>query len=985
MKLTKIISSALAVIMLMSCIIAGSMTVVADSAMPFEDVKENAWFYDQVLYVYENGLMAGTTDNTFSPRTDLSRAMFITILGRMVGAVENPNHPFTDIPEGGASKWYVGYIGWAYEKGIVSGTGNGKFSPNAPMTRESMAVAVDKFITAYGYNMTTEGGMITFNDQDKVSSWAANSIAVLRNSGIVQGDQYRNFMPQNSMTRDAAATVFMKLDLAIKNAWQGYLPTDDDADEIVLGASYLYWGGSVCAGGMGHSLDKSGEYPVLEAYMDAYTYESTYHAPNTIGVAINELIDIKKTPYVKIAYGFDGMENESLSAYYYVNMTTKHKDVSSSTVDELLTLVPDEDDCGMKTAIIDLSVVNEKYPNIKYDHQLANLIFKPCDEDYDGDGRFEILYVGFFESEAEADAFTASSDSEIDEYLKEYEPYSSLKWYEYTDSLDEYYDTLLVDRIAEIKNSESELTPEMIEAAGGTCYYFSSIRGDDNNDGKSPETPWKSLSKIWRRYDESLKLAKIKPGDGIFFERGSEWYAETYHNASVSALHIPKGVSCGAYGEGPKPLFTVAINSADTNGKENWLETEWENVYVLKAIDKNDPEWGKAGKCDIGTIYFNGGEAVAMRVVPNDTQNPFGEGKRGRGSGYSCTGLEYYYASRSVDFTNPGTALEHNLQFIHDQGEGKLYLYFDKGNPGEYFDDIKIPRSGPCAWFESNVYVDNLAFMYSTEYGARANGNDISNVKFTNCEIGCVGGGLDSIESGIEIYGATNGAYFYNNYIHDVGDGSLTSQFGVDQGGRITHIQNVEYVGNVMVASGHGAELWNDMGPLDENGYAQDRMMNLLVKDNIMAYIGYGLTQKQAGGEFVYGNLLSGSMYGEISNSYVENNIFLHGSCNIFSCYMATYEQDRGWCARNNTYVFNTQSNYIGYSYETLNMFSHHMWKRIRISFPYSYEGLVWYTSLGIDPQGTYYYYSGLNEHEEQKCFFMTGYWAERGGFELAQ
>lgn len=971
----KILAAILTVVMI--CGILVYTVPASDGSLPFSDVKVSDWYNDYVKYVYENKLMAGTSNTTFDPSGSLTRAMFITILGRLVSAEQTNENPFTDIPD---NEWYTGYVGWAVNKGIVKGYPDNTFRPEIPMLREEIAVAVDRFIKAYDFNMTTEGGMLTFNDQSTVSEWAVDSVAVLRNSGIVQGDTSRNFYPRKSITRAEAATIIMKLKLAIDNAWQGYLPSDDDADKVVFGASYLYWGGSVCAGGMGHSLDESGEYPVLEAFMDKYTYESTYHAPNTIGIAINENVDIKKTPYVKIAYSWENMETESLEAYYYVQMTTKHSDVSSSKVDELLSLVPDEKDQGMNTALIDLSVINEKYTHINYDYHLANLIFKPCAEDYAGEGRFNILYVGFFETEAEANAFTSTSDSDINDYLKNYEPYSSLKWYEYTDSLDEYYDQLLADRIAEIKNSKSELTPEMIEANGGTCYYISSIRGDDNNDGKSPETPWRSLSKIWRRYNTmGSKIPFVKKGDGIFFERGSEWYADKYHNECVSALHIPEGVSCGAYGEGPKPLFTVAINSADTNGKENWLETEWENVYVLKAIDKNDPEWGKKGKCDIGTIYFNGGEAVAMRVVPNDALNPFGEGKRGHGSGYSCTGLEYYYASRSVDFTNPGTALEHNLQFIHDQGEGKLYLYFDKGNPGEYFEDIKVPRSGPCAWFESNIYVDNLAFMYSTNYGARADGNNISNVKFTNCEVGCVGGGLDSIESGIEIYGGTDGAYFYNNYIHDVGDGSLTSQNGID--GR--NIENIEYIGNVMVAAGHGAELWNHMGPLDENGYAMNKLTNMVVRDNIMAYIGYGLTQKQAGGDFVYGNLLSGSMYGEISNSYVENNLFMHGSCNIYSSYMATYEQDRGWCARNNTYVFNTQSNYIGYSYETLNMFSHHMWKRVRVSFPYSYEGLVWYTSLGIDPQGTYYHYDGLNEHEKQRCFFMTGYYAERGGFEL--
>ena len=120
-----------------------------------------------------------------------------------------------------------------------------------------------------------------------------------------------------------------------------------------------------------------------------------------------------------------------------------------------------------------------------------------------------------------------------------------------------------------------------------------------------------------------------------------------------------------------------------------------------------------------------------------------------------------------------------------------------------------------------------------------------------------------------------------------------------------------------------------------------------------------------------------------MGNNIVENNIFMHGTGAIFYAYVATYDQPRGWMAKNNTYIYNDTHSAMVYSYETINYLNHGMWKRVRIAMPYDYETLVWFTGNGVDPTGTYYYYSDLNEHEEKECFFMTGYYAEHGGFDL--
>lgn len=97
-------------------------------ANPFEDVSEGAWYYDAVQYVYQNGLMNGTSDTTFSPGQTTNRAMIATILWRQTGSpVVNYGMRFDDVD---ASTWYGEAVRWAASEGIVSGYGNGKFGPN---------------------------------------------------------------------------------------------------------------------------------------------------------------------------------------------------------------------------------------------------------------------------------------------------------------------------------------------------------------------------------------------------------------------------------------------------------------------------------------------------------------------------------------------------------------------------------------------------------------------------------------------------------------------------------------------------------------------------------------------------------------------------------------------------------------------------------------------------------------------------------------
>ena len=181
------------------------------AAMPFTDVKTSDWFYDEVQFAYENKLFNGMTDTTFEPNTGMSRAMFVTVLGRIVGIDPDDYYgdPFDDVDY---DDWYRKYVIWAYETGIVNGVGNNLFAPNDLVTREQMATIIANYVDKSGVGMLPAKNPVAgFKDSSSVSSWARDGLELMRVSGIIVGDQNGNFNPKATTTRAEAATVFQRL------------------------------------------------------------------------------------------------------------------------------------------------------------------------------------------------------------------------------------------------------------------------------------------------------------------------------------------------------------------------------------------------------------------------------------------------------------------------------------------------------------------------------------------------------------------------------------------------------------------------------------------------------------------------------------------------------------------------------------------------------------------------------------------------------
>lgn len=179
---------------------------------PFTDVSENDWFFGDVKFVYQNGLMNGTSETTFSPDGTTSRGMIVTILWRMAGSPDMEDeilgYPFQDVD---ANAYYATAVYWARLNGIADGYGDNTFGPNDPITREQMAVMLYRYAQHKDYD-TTQGGMAIreYADYGQISSYALEAMDWANATGIVTGTSERILSPQGQATRAQAAAMLMR-------------------------------------------------------------------------------------------------------------------------------------------------------------------------------------------------------------------------------------------------------------------------------------------------------------------------------------------------------------------------------------------------------------------------------------------------------------------------------------------------------------------------------------------------------------------------------------------------------------------------------------------------------------------------------------------------------------------------------------------------------------------------------------------------------
>ena len=176
--------------------------------LPFTDVTSGDWFYDAVAYVYDKGMMEGTTDTTFAPAMNLTRSMIAQVLYNLEERPEAPGA--AGFPDVAAGAWYADAVNWAAARGIVKGYDTGAFGPEDSVTREQLAAILYRYAQAKGYD-TTQGGMAVreFSDSASISDWAQTAMSWAVNAQVLSGKGNGVLDPQGTATRAEVAQMLM--------------------------------------------------------------------------------------------------------------------------------------------------------------------------------------------------------------------------------------------------------------------------------------------------------------------------------------------------------------------------------------------------------------------------------------------------------------------------------------------------------------------------------------------------------------------------------------------------------------------------------------------------------------------------------------------------------------------------------------------------------------------------------------------------------
>ena len=177
------------------------------SALPFTDVNDNDWFFDVVRYVYEQGLMTGTSDTEFSPNLTTTRGMIVSILNRLEDGPTAEAAGFTDVADG---DWYADAVNWAASEGIVAGYEDNTFRPNDPITREQLAAMLMNYAAWKGEDVSVCADLSGYNDAASVSSWAAETVQWAVAEGLISGMPGNLLEPQGSATRAQVAAILQR-------------------------------------------------------------------------------------------------------------------------------------------------------------------------------------------------------------------------------------------------------------------------------------------------------------------------------------------------------------------------------------------------------------------------------------------------------------------------------------------------------------------------------------------------------------------------------------------------------------------------------------------------------------------------------------------------------------------------------------------------------------------------------------------------------
>lgn len=419
----------------------------------------------------------------------------------------------------------------------------------------------------------------------------------------------------------------------------------------------------------------------------------------------------------------------------------------------------------------------------------------------------------------------------------------------------------------ELKNSILNTKTEVTFT--GTAHYVSND-GNDDADGLTPETAWKTNAKV--------SAAELNPGDAVFFRRGDLFRGRVF---------AKPGVTYSAYGEGPKPkIYAYRENAAKP---EKW-----------ELFDKERMIWRYTDEIlDAGTLVFNDGEAVGLKEIPSFIDGEF-----------RC--LED--KTKKYDFrehlTRDFMFFQDNCKVLNDAGlpnvgdpncTGNLYLRYSGGNPGEVFDSIELNTKYNLIQITGNgITIDNLCIKHAGSHGIGS--GTVDDLTVQNCEIGWIGGSIQFYSrtdghvvrfgNGVEIYGGCHRYTVKNCWVYECYDAGVTHQVSAED--KHLDMFDVTYEHNLIENCVYSIEYFlSRLTP--ENTCT---MKNFFIRDNIMRFCGFGWGRQRIG--HANAHIKGWDSDNPNENYIIENNIFDRSTDKLIH---VASKRGGNPILRNNTYI----------------------------------------------------------------------------------
>lgn len=357
-----------------------------------------------------------------------------------------------------------------------------------------------------------------------------------------------------------------------------------------------------------------------------------------------------------------------------------------------------------------------------------------------------------------------------------------------------------MQKAAEFKIKEIKSTANMEISKNAVTYYISP-NGNDQNDGKTPVTAWKSLQR--------LNAEELIKGSYVCFERGGLWRGKLYTQNNITYT---------AYGVGDKPKLYASPENG--NNPNHWQKTDASNVWQYSIENR-----------DIGTLVFDEGKAHAIKVLLKE---------RDDGKFVNLTTGELF---------NDYHDLKSDLHFYHDHEKNVVYICSEQ-NPAERFHSIEFNTFGHIFVSRTpveNVNIDNLCLKYCGSHGIGY--INAYGLHITNCEFGWIGGSLQGgstrFGNAVEVWENCDDYIIKNCYFYQIYDAAVTHQFVMPQDPQYRdykcYMKNIHYTDNVIEYANYSVEYFIN-GIFDGN---DSGIYGLTIENNIMMYAGEGLCEQR--------------------------------------------------------------------------------------------------------------------------------------------